>query len=56
MRYETNKRLYRLIRRQGVPLVDDSVSEEVSSLLTFGRGLARESSPVSPNTTSWSCL
>jgi len=41
---------------QGVPLVDDSVGEEVSSLLTFGRSLARKSSTVSSNTTSWSCL
>ncbi|RNA28754.1 hypothetical protein BpHYR1_036040 [Brachionus plicatilis] len=41
---------------QGVPLVNDSFGEEVNSLLTFGRDLARKSSPVSPNITSWSCL
>ncbi|RNA19081.1 hypothetical protein BpHYR1_029520 [Brachionus plicatilis] len=45
-----------LIYGQGVPLVDDSVGEEVSSLLTFGRDLARKSSPVSPNIISWCCL
>lgn len=31
----------------------DSVGEQVSSLLTFGRDLARKSSPLTPNTTSW---
>ncbi|RNA14592.1 hypothetical protein BpHYR1_014971 [Brachionus plicatilis] len=45
-----------MYKKQSVPLVDDPVGEEVCSLLTFGRDLARKSSPVSPNITSWSCL
>ncbi|RNA44689.1 hypothetical protein BpHYR1_041192 [Brachionus plicatilis] len=44
------------IERKSVPLVNDSVGEEVSSLLTFSRDLARKFSPVFPYITNWSCL
>ncbi|RNA09370.1 hypothetical protein BpHYR1_003544 [Brachionus plicatilis] len=53
---KSNSKNYLKKLRDDVPLVDDPVGEEVCSLLTFGRDLARKSSPVSPNITSWSCL